>query len=244
MQVYTTGIVSTSTASWKKNSSIVISFSGCDFRCGVCNTPELVDFKQEFLQNILDVKREINKQASLAEVAIFTGGEPCLQRQALLSIARHCKEAGLDVGLETNGSKPEAIVSLLRENLLDFIEVDLKAPFDEDLFEKMTSSKNFFNPTNAIMQNVKETIKLLKKHEKELTVVFKTTIIPGLTDEKELLSKIGEEIKDLKCTWRLVNFSPVKTLKKEYASIVPHDQATIEFLKEELRKKYSKLNIE
>ena len=39
----------------------------------------------------------------------------------------------------------------MRENILDFIEVDLKSPFDEKSFEKVTCSKNFFKPTDTII---------------------------------------------------------------------------------------------
>lgn len=245
MQVYMGGMDPTSTVFWKKSSCITIYLSGCDFRCPNCNTPELTDFKQEHISNILDIKREINRQASFSQTIVFSGGEPCLQRQALLSLARHSKEAGLEVGIQTNGTKPETIQSLIRENLLDFIEMDLKAPFDDEKrFEGMTFSKNFFRPTSQIIEDIKQTLRLLKKNENEITIIFKTLLIQGITDDFEFLKKIAQDIKDIKSSWILTNFNNEKTLDKEYKKINQLESAQIEFLKEELRKEYPMINIE
>ncbi len=245
MQVYMGGMDPTSTVFWKKNSCIMIYLSGCDFRCPNCNTPELTDFKQEHISNILDIKREINRQAGFSQTILFSGGEPCLQRQALLSLARHSKEAGLEIGLQTNGAKPETIQSLLRENLLDFIELDFKAPLDDEKrFEEMTASKNFFRPTTQIIEDIRQTLKLLKKNEEQTTIIFKTLIIPGISDDFDFLKKIAEAIKDIKSSWILTSFNNEKTLSKEYKKIQLPESAQIEHLKEELRKEYPNITIE
>ena len=68
---------------------------------------------------------------------------------------RHSKQIGLDVGLSTNGARSSTIVSLIREDILDFIEVDLKSPLDEEIFEKVTKSKTFFKPSIDMMNEVK-----------------------------------------------------------------------------------------
>lgn len=244
MQVYMGGIVPTSLASLKKNTCLAIFLAGCDFKCPYCNTPEFSEFKAEYLIDILEAKRRINALYSCAEIVLFTGGEPTLQRQALLNLSRHCKNIGLKVGISTNGSRPQSILSLLREDILDFIEVDIKAPLEEGIFEKTTSSKNFFKPTADIMNEIKETISLLKKNEDKVQIFFKTTIVPGVISERNDLIKIGNLIKNVKSTWILQNFSPQKTLEKNMREKKSVDAEELQFLKDGLSRIFPTLRIE
>ena len=244
MQVYMGGIAPTSLASLKKNTCLAISLAGCDFKCPYCDTHELLDFKGEFLIDILEAKRRINLLYSSVETVIFTGGEPTLQRQALLALARHSKQIGLKVGLSTNGSRPQSILSLLREDILDFIEMDIKSPLEEKFFEKVTHSKNFFKPTSEIIKEVKETISLLKKNEDKIQIFFKTTIVPGLIEEKDDLIKIGTYLENIKSTWVLQSFSPERALEKEFKEKRKVSLEELEILKEELSKEFPKILIE
>jgi len=244
MQVYMGGIVPISLASLKKSTCLAIFLAGCDFKCPYCSAPEFLDFKAEYLIDILEAKRRINSLYSSAEIVLFTGGEPTLQRQALLNLSRHCKQIGLKVGLSTNGSRPQSILSLLRENILDFIEVDIKAPNETELFEKVTHSKNFFKSTEEIMGELIETINLLKRNEDNLQIFFKTTVAPSLLEETGNIVKIGSMIENIKCTWILQAFSPGKTIEKRIDETKSADIENLIFLKEKLSQRFPNLNIE
>ncbi len=244
MQVYMGGIAPTSLASLRKNTCLAISLAGCDFKCPYCNTPEFLDFKADYLIDILEAKRQINALYGSVDAVIFTGGEPTLQRQALLNLARHCKQIGLKVGIQTNASRPRSILSLLRENILDFIEVDMKSPHDAEKFERITRSKNFFKQTDEIMDEIKETISLLKKNEDSIQIFFKTTIVPDSLDTKEALIDIGLLIDGIKSTWILQGFSPEKTLDKEFWRKNKVAIEELKILKYHLAKKFPKMNIE
>ncbi len=243
MQVYMGGIVPISLASLKTSTCLAIFLAGCDFKCPYCNTPEVLDFKAEYLIDILEAKRRINEAQGSYDTVIFTGGEPTLQRQALLNLSRHCKQIGLKVGIQTNGARPTSILSLLRENILDFIEVDLKSQFENNLFEKTTHSKNFFKQTDGIMNEVKETITLLKKNENNLKIFFKTTIVPGLMDKESDLIEIGKTIENIKCVWILQKFNPEKTLDKKYMEL-KNEEGHIERLREKLSKRFQNMQID
>ena len=110
MQVYMGGIAPTYLASLKKSTCLTIYLAGCDFKCPYCQMSEFLDFKSEYLIDILEAKRQINAEINNYETVIFSGGEPTLQRQALLNLARHCKDNGVKVGVSTNGAKPGTIV--------------------------------------------------------------------------------------------------------------------------------------
>lgn len=201
MQAYMAGTALTSLTNLKKNSSMEISLAGCDFQCRFCDKLDIVDFKQEYLVNVLDIKREINEVSDQIDTIFFSGCEGGLQRQALLTLSRHAKNIGLQVGLKTNGTKPETIKSLLNENLLDFVYLNMFSDLDEKTFEIITMSSNFFKTTSSIIENVKESIELLKKND--VFVNIKTTLVKGYNDDINLILRIGSLISDFCNAWIL-----------------------------------------
>jgi len=210
MQFYCAEINPNSTRTWPGVPCMKVSFAGCDFRCGYCNTPELVDFKEEYIKLTKDIKKEIRQNAAYIKGVMFTGGEPALQRQAVLGIAREAKRLDLKVGIQTNGSKPHTISSLIREELLDHVSLDLKTPFEAEMFEKVTRSMTFFRTTDEIMEGIKQTIEILKKSD--VDIVIKTTMIPGLGYED--MKSIAEQVSKLGAVWVLQRFDSQNTLDK------------------------------
>jgi len=99
---------------------------GCDFRCGFCHNPELVlpHLFQEPLSPELVLDYLSDKREKLQGVVI-TGGEPTLQK-GLVDFITRVKEMGFAVKLDTNGSHPEVLSTLLGLNLLDYIAMDIK----------------------------------------------------------------------------------------------------------------------
>jgi pyruvate formate lyase activating enzyme len=245
MQIYIGGIVPLSTVDWKKNVSLVIFFAGCDFRCPYCQNPDFVDFKSQHLLELRSVKDEIRKNAAFIDGIVFSGGEACLQRQALLAIARYAKELNLKVAVETNGSKPEAIQSLLHENLLDFVAIDFKAPLDEKTFEKVTKSQTYFKGTGQVIEGFQKTLKILRDNEDTLDIEFRTTIVPGIIDSKEDLCEIAREMSDINAIWVLQQFrNEQKVLEPRLQHIDTPSRQSIEQLREEILKKFPGMRIE
>jgi pyruvate formate lyase activating enzyme len=58
---------------------------------------------------------------------VFSGGEPTMQRDALLTLARAAKRMGLATGVQTNGVYPDTIAMLIEEQLIDRVALDIKA---------------------------------------------------------------------------------------------------------------------
>lgn len=240
MQVYMGGIVPTSLVNWKKSSCLEICLAGCDFKCPYCNKTEFLEFKEEFLIDLLEVKRQLNSYAGHIEAVLFSGGEPGLQRQALVNLARHSKHIGFDVGISTNGARPSSVLSLLREDLLDFIELDIKTSFDEALFEKATRSKTFFKQTKEIIESIKETLEILKKYQDKIKVFFKTTYIKGLIDDENYFFEIAEMIKDFNAVWTIQNFN----MDNVRGNFDLADISELIVLKEKINLKYPMINVE
>ncbi len=68
-------------------------------------------------------------QGSLFAISgvVFSGGEPTLQKEALLALARIAKGMGLAVGVQTNGVYPDTLDALIREGIVDRVALDIKA---------------------------------------------------------------------------------------------------------------------
>jgi len=58
---------------------------------------------------------------------VFSGGEPTMQRDALIALARAAKGMGLAVGVQTNGVFPDTLDALFQERLVDRVALDIKA---------------------------------------------------------------------------------------------------------------------
>ena len=245
MQAYITSTDLMSTKIWPGRVSLVIYFAGCDFECPYCLVADKLEFKEEFLTLLRETKREIEENSVLVDSVVFSGGEPCMQRQALLNISTHAKKMNLDVGLETDGSKPQVIKSLIDKKLLDFIALDLKAPLEAEIFEKVTKSKTFFVQTKDVMQQVKESIGVISKNEKFIEIEFRTTIVPGLIYRKEDVLKIAELIQNINCVYVLQAFNPNGNLvNKHLININPPSPAFLQNLKHTILKTYPQMKVE
>ncbi|MBN2422404.1 4Fe-4S cluster-binding domain-containing protein [Candidatus Woesearchaeota archaeon] len=215
-----------------------VIFCGCDFRCAYCYNQSILNFKNEFLTRIIDIKKIIKQSQNLG--VIFAGAEPCLQRQALLNLARFCKKLRKKTILHTNGSKPETINSLLRENLIDKLHLDIKSPFNNS-FQKITKSATYFKSSEEIIKSIRKTITLLKNSKSEITV--RTTIVPKLIYRKEDILKIAEIVEDINCEWELRQFIPGDTLDKKLKGVKPLSDNFLETLKKICEKEHSDLKI-
>ena len=107
----------------------VVFTQGCNFNCPFCHNRWLIpkDSSKEYLspREIITLLKERKK---LIDGVVISGGEPTLQR-GLKDFIRELKSMGYRIKLDTNGSNPEKIRHLVGENLLDYIAMDIKAPF-------------------------------------------------------------------------------------------------------------------
>jgi organic radical activating enzyme len=107
--------------------------SACNYRCDFCVDKKIINKKEQF--QYTEVKHVIDNLAErgLRSVILIGGGEPVLHPH-FCDIVRHIKQRNLQLGIVTNGSKAEKIVSIA--NLLekkDWVRLSLDAASD-DLF--------------------------------------------------------------------------------------------------------------
>ncbi len=142
----------------------IVFTQGCDFKCGYCHNPELIELSANRIlqENIIDFLKQ--RQGKL-DAVVITGGEPTIQ-SSLADFIATIKNLGFLVKLDTNGSNPFVIEKLLDLRLLDYIAMDIKAPFDK--YKDITNSKINVN-------YVKKSIEIIKKSS--LQHEFRTTVV-------------------------------------------------------------------
>lgn len=148
----------------------IIFTIGCNFRCPYCHNKSLWNGEAKTVaeEKIMDFL--IAKRGRLSGVVI-TGGEPTIQPD-LESFIEKVKALGYLVKLDTNGAYPDVLDRLITKRLLDFIAMDIKAPFFN--YNELTGVQ-----TNIF--DIKRSIRLI--NSSGIEHVFRTTW------DKELLSE-------------------------------------------------------
>ncbi len=181
----------------------IIFTQGCNFRCHFCYNPMLVlplkggDEKNKKEKGFSPLSTEdlflfLKQRFGRLEGVVITGGEPTLHPD-LPSFIKKIKDIGYLVKLDTNGTNPEMLKELIKDKLIDYIAMDLKAPLEK--YEATVSVKLDWD-------NIKKSVKIIS--ESGLPYEFRTTVVPGLLEEADF-HKMGELIKG-KAKWYLQNF--------------------------------------
>ena len=103
-----------------------VFLGGCNMRCPFCHNASLVvrnggeNISEEQLLSFLESRR-----GKLSGVCI-TGGEPTLYRE-LPSFINKIRALGFAIKLDTNGTNPDMLASLIREGLVDYVAMDIKS---------------------------------------------------------------------------------------------------------------------
>ena len=144
---------------------------GCNYKCWYCQNygllNEKTDLSDEFFEFLASRKGWI-------EGVVICGGEPTIHAD-LPDVIKKIKDMGFDIKLDTNGSNPLMIKSLIENKLIDYVAMDLKAPRSK--FATMVGPNSNFD-------NIIESVNILKNSSIEFE--FRTTVTPEL-DEADII---------------------------------------------------------
>jgi len=192
----------------------IIFTQGCNFRCHFCYNPMLVlpqtgkDVEIEKEKGFSPLSTEdlflfLRERYGRLEGVVITGGEPTIQAD-LPEFIKQIKKIGYLVKLDTNGTNPQMIQTLIDDKLIDYLAMDLKAPLLK--YEKTVNVK-------LDWENIEKSVKIII--ESGLPYEFRTTIVPGLL-EKDDFEEMGQMIKGAK-KWYLQTFkSNTDLVNQEY----------------------------
>lgn len=98
---------------------------GCNFRCPYCHNSELLDGQAEPVMDGEELLAFLEKRRGLLDGVCISGGEPTLQPE-LPDFLGRIKALGYAVKLDTNGSRPAVLESLVSQGLVDYVAMDIK----------------------------------------------------------------------------------------------------------------------
>jgi pyruvate formate lyase activating enzyme len=204
---------------WQKTSLVeypgkvatVLFTGGCSFRCPFCYNAPLVLRHEEIPD--LDSEAVLGYLAGssrLYQAVVVSGGEPTLHPD-LPAFFEQVGALGLLRGLETNGSRPEALAGLLARGLVEYVALDVKAPLEWPAYRRAAGLEQ---GGQELLERVKASVALLRSAAIE--VEFRCTAVPGLHSAPDLLALAGQ----LAGAHRFVlqSFRPGRTLSPELSS--------------------------
>lgn len=176
------GLQKTTLLDFPGHVAATIFTGGCNFRCPFCHNsdllaPETLPAESHFSEE--EVFTFLKKRRNVLDGVCLTGGEPTLQPD-LPDFIRRVRSLGLLVKLDTNGSRPEVLRSLLAKNLLDYVAMDIK------------SSPERYSLVSGLevrFPDIDESVRLLQKAP--IPYEFRTTVVRELHREEDFPA-IGE----------------------------------------------------
>lgn len=103
-----------------------VFLGGCNFRCPFCHNRDLVDLDPKapiILED--DFFSLLKKRKGILEGVCISGGEPLIHPE-LPNLIKKIKDLGFLVKIDTNGSYPERLKTLVQQQLVDYVAMDIK----------------------------------------------------------------------------------------------------------------------
>lgn len=164
------GLQKTTLLDYPGHVAATIFLGGCNYRCPFCHNAELLDRDVPPQYTTDEVLSFLKKRSNILEGVCITGGEPTLQADGLEDFIRRIRKLGLQIKLDTNGSRPAVVQRLAANGLLDYIAMDIKAGPD--------NYGAACGIPNMNLDSVRETVAWLKGGA--VSYEFRTTVVKGL----------------------------------------------------------------
>lgn len=198
------------------HTSAVLFTNCCNFDCSYCYNKTLkdqkeIDFNNTILPRLLERKEFIDH-------IIISGGEPTCDPD-FDYILKTLKDKGFIIGVHTNGSNPDKIMS--NAKYIDYIGLDIKTSFLKYNLSAGTDVK-----TKEIIKTIKFILNSNIKYE------FRTTLFPKHVKKEDVL-EIAKWLKEIGAKeYHLQQYYAVNTAEK----IDPYLQNEIEEIAKESNK--------
>lgn len=147
----------------------IVFTPGCNFRCPFCHNAALVTHidKDTYIDEE-EVLSYLKKRQGILDGVVITGGEPLLQ-DGIEEFIGKIKDLGYAIKLDTNGSFPEKLISLVEKGLVDYVAMDIK----NSKAKYMVS----IGVNNIDMASIEKSVDFLLQNKVDYE--FRTTIVDG-----------------------------------------------------------------
>lgn len=161
----------------------VVFLQGCPLRCKFCHNPDTWDIvgnnklvsPKEVFDELVKYKNFFKKNGGLT----VSGGEPLLQSDFILELFKMCKKNNINTALDTSGYIFNNKVKEVLE-YTDLVLLDIKC-IDEKIYKDLTGVE---------LKNTLNFLDYLKEIKKDVWI--RHVIVPGITDDEKLLTKLAK----------------------------------------------------
>lgn len=147
-------------------------------RCSYCHNPQIVKGKGK--EDIGAIMAFLEKRKGLLDGVVLSGGEATLYAH-LPDFVRKIRQMGYMIKLDTNGTRPDIVRDFIKNDLVDYIALDYKAPPEK--FKAVTGINKF-----ALFE---ETLDYLCR-QKKIDFEVRTTVHTDLLDEMDITSIMND----------------------------------------------------
>ena len=193
------GFNKTTLLDYPEHVAATVFLGGCNFRCPFCQNRDLLLHPADFASfTEEEVFEHLKKRSSMLTGVCISGGEPTIYKDLPEFLAR-IKELGYLVKLDTNGTNPDMLRRLYKENLIDYVAMDIKtAPSDYARVAGFSEVENsiFTASGQNLLEYVKESVRFLmhETNPSSFTYEFRTTVVREL-HRAEAFEEIGSWIR-------------------------------------------------
>jgi pyruvate formate lyase activating enzyme len=175
------GLTRLTTIDFPGHIAAVLYTRGCPWRCSYCHNWQMLDPDEDSSLSWKSFMTFLKQRKGFLDGVVFSGGEPCFWRD-IGGYILQVKELGYDTALHTSGIYPGCMKILLESDLLDWVAMDIKAPFDE--YESIVG-------VPVCIENIRESTEILINSG--IGYEFRTTFHPELLSSGDILD-IGQTL--------------------------------------------------
>ena len=162
---------------YPERTACTVFLGGCNLRCPFCHNASLV-IPEKFGESIPrdEFFSFLSSRIGKLEGVCISGGEPTLHRD-LANFIKRIKDMGFLVKLDTNGTNPDMLESLISSHLVDYVALDIKSSLDD--YASAVGISDFDT------SSIEKSVAILRRGDVDFE--FRTTVVLGLHTEENLL---------------------------------------------------------
>jgi len=160
--------------------TMFVRLAGCPFKCHWCDTPYALPMDSGIEYSIEEVKEIISKSLQPNTYKInFTGGEPLVQHEAVIELAKFVRQKGLRVYLESSCYDAMRFAKVLP--YIDICKVELKLRDSKIVNEKQYSN---------LLKNEQECLRQAINNGKTTYIKVVVTNSSNLEEFKDIVAEV------------------------------------------------------
>ena len=159
-----------------------VFLGGCNFRCPWChNGPLVLTDGTSVLMSVGELLGFLESRKGRLQGVCISGGEPTLY-PTLPRLIREIRSLGFEVKLDTNGTNPEMLRSLIDEGLVSYVAMDIKNSIEK--YPATVGLASCEGNSLSVIEGVKKSAELLM--EGRVDFEFRTTLMQELHTAEDM----------------------------------------------------------